>query len=93
MQKQAKSRFNRLLPLVMIGLGVLVVGVVLFNVLNSGAAGSANGGPKLAVDKQEINLGDVKLGQTVSAAFTITNTGSAPLRFTEAPYIELKEGC
>jgi len=51
------------------------------------------GAPKLKVDKESINLGDRKVGQLVSASFEITNVGDQPLRFTEAPYIEVAAGC
>ena len=51
------------------------------------------GGPKLQVDQQQVDFGDVRLGTPVSASFTLTNIGDRPLRFTEQPWIEVKEGC
>jgi hypothetical protein len=51
------------------------------------------GAPRLKVDKESIDLGDRKVGQLVSASFEITNVGDQPLRFTEAPYIEVAAGC
>jgi hypothetical protein len=51
------------------------------------------GAPRLQVDQEKIDLGDVKLGQTVKVAFTLNNSGDQPLRFSEAPYIEVVEGC
>jgi hypothetical protein len=51
------------------------------------------GAPKLKLDQPKIDLGDVKLGQTVSASFTVSNVGDQPLKFSEAPYIEVIEGC
>lgn len=51
------------------------------------------GASRLKVDKEEVNLGDVKLGQTVEASFQLTNVGDKTLQFTKAPYIEVKEGC
>ena len=51
------------------------------------------GAPSLQADKQKVDLGQVKLGQNVKVAFVLTNVGDKPLRFTEAPYIEVKEGC
>ena len=62
---------------------------------------SANGSPSnpwsgsasLSVDQEEIDLGDVRLGESVQVSFQITNIGDQTLRFTEAPYIELKAGC
>ncbi len=64
--------------------------------LHSGSGPSspaANSGPKLAADKEKIDLGNVPLGQTVSVSFEITNVGDQLLQFSEAPYIEVKEGC
>jgi hypothetical protein len=51
------------------------------------------GAPKLKVDKESIDLGDRKVGQPVSVSFEITNVGDQPLRFSEAPYIEVAAGC
>ena len=51
------------------------------------------GQPSLAADREEIDFGDVKLGKTVTASFVLTNVGDETLRFTEIPYVELKEGC
>ena len=51
------------------------------------------GQPSLRADRNEIDLGDVKLGKTVTASFVLTNVGDETLRFSEIPYVELKEGC
>lgn len=51
------------------------------------------GGPGLKADKEKVDLGDVKLGQTVQVSFEIRNVGDRPLKFSKAPYIEVKEGC
>ena len=51
------------------------------------------GAPAIEVSHTEINLGDVKLGQWVQAEFKVTNVGDQPLKFSEAPYIFVKEGC
>ena len=51
------------------------------------------GSPSLKVDKDKIDLGDEKLGNTVAVAFDVTNVGDQPLRFSEQPYVEVVEGC
>ena len=51
------------------------------------------GAPRLNVNNELVNLGDVKLDRTVEASFLVTNTGDQTLRFTDAPYIEVLEGC
>jgi hypothetical protein len=47
----------------------------------------------LKVDKEKVDLGDVKLGQTVMVSFQLTNLGDKTLKFTKAPYVEVLEGC
>ncbi len=51
------------------------------------------GQPRLKVDKELVDLGNVRLGQTVEASFMVTNVGDKPLVFEEVPYIEVVEGC
>jgi hypothetical protein len=79
--------------LILIAVGALAIVVAAAFALTGRTGGASGGTPQVAVDRESINLGDVPVGQTVSAAFTITNTGSEPLRLTEPPYIEVKEGC
>src|SRR3972149_8616595 len=77
---------------------ILIVLVALSNAPRASAPAlepsspAANSGPKLAADKAKIDLGNVRLGQTVNASFEITNVGDQLLQFREAPYIEGKEG-
>ena len=57
------------------------------------SAPEVTGAARLKVDKESVDLGDRKVGQPVSVSFEITNVGDQPLRFTQLPYIEVKEGC
>ena len=57
------------------------------------AAIEVTGSPSLKVDKKEVDLGDVKLSQTVQVSFQLTNVGDQTLQFTKEPYVEVKEGC
>ena len=57
------------------------------------AADTTTGAPKLAVDREKIALGDIKLGKTVRVDFRLTNTGQQPLQILEAPYVEVVQGC
>jgi len=54
---------------------------------------AAAGTPALRVDRTSIDLGDVKLGTFVEAAFVLTNAGGQQLRLAQPPYIEVVEGC
>ena len=79
--------------------GLLLIGTVLFSSLQSDRNSNpdfmpeVSGQPSLEVDREVIDLGDVKLGQTVSATFTLTNVGDRPLRFSQAPVVQVAAGC
>jgi hypothetical protein len=101
-QKSSALDPARLGAVLAIVAGVGVLAVAAFLLLRGSLAASppsagftpqVQGGPRLSADKPKIDLGNVKLGQTVQASFEIANTGDQPLRFSEAPYIEVVEGC
>jgi hypothetical protein len=82
--------FLAIAGLALIGLAVIVIGGQV-----SGNFGelTGSGAPALQVDKEKVDLGDVKLGQPVSVSFKLTNAGTKPLRFSQEPYIQVVEGC
>jgi hypothetical protein len=57
------------------------------------AAIEVTGQPRLKVDQEVVDLGDVALGRPVEVAFVLTNVGDQPLRVTDPPYAEVVEGC
>jgi hypothetical protein len=91
-RRKAKSQ----LPLVLIlgGFALLVLAMALtLRKPSTPFVPAVSGAPSLQADKEKVDLGQVKLGQNVKVAFVLTNVGDQPLRFSEAPYIEVKEGC
>ena len=94
-----KSTGRSNLPLLIALGGFVLVAVAMFALWKSGQPQQATlpvevaGQPSLKVDKEEIDFGDVKVGDQVSASFTLTNIGDKTLRFTDDPYIEVREGC
>ena len=54
---------------------------------------TVHGAPSLLVEPESYDFGDVKLEETVSVAFEISNVGDQPLEFSRAPYVEVLEGC
>jgi len=49
--------------------------------------------PAISVDNERFDYGDIRLGTTVKTEFNITNIGTEDLKFTNRPYVEVKEGC
>jgi hypothetical protein len=94
--KKRRQQNKPWLPIVVAVAGIALLGLA-FWALRGKPSNSANievtGSPSLKADKEEVNLGDVKLGQTVDVSFQLTNVGDQTLRFSEAPYIEVVEGC
>ena len=60
---------------------------------NPNPASIEGGVPRLAVDREQIDFGDVPVGQVVTASFELTNTGTSTLSFTGEPTVQLKAGC
>ena len=84
-------------PLAVLGAGgfLLLLGAVFAfsQPSKSGEIIGDSGTPILTVDKEKVDLGDVKLGQTVQVSFQVTNAGDGTLRFIREPYVEVKAGC
>jgi MYXO-CTERM domain-containing protein len=92
-----RKQVNRKTPILVIVGGVLLLGLVAFFALRRQPSApfqpQVTGAPGIQVDKEKVDLGQVKLGVNTKVSFKVTNVGDQSLRFTEAPYIELKEGC
>jgi hypothetical protein len=92
--ERIKSKLLRAAPMIA---GFVLVLLALWGLNPGGIFTRGNvevaGKPELKADQELIDLGDVKLGETVSAAFQITNVGDKTLEFTKKPYVEIVEGC
>jgi hypothetical protein len=79
--------------------GLVLLAAIAFAFLGNGGGPGSNftpevkGAPRLKANRQKIDLGNIKLGQTVQASFDIVNVGDQTLRLTQAPFIEVVEGC
>lgn len=51
------------------------------------------GGPRLVVDRKEIDFGQVRFEKLVLARFRLKNAGDEPLRVATGPRVEVVEGC
>jgi cell division septal protein FtsQ len=95
--KQKQKPKKSMLPIWLALTGVALVLVAGFVYLSSKSPAEATvevkGSASLKVDKEKIDHGELKLGDTVRDDITVTNVGDQPLRFAEAPFVEVKEGC
>lgn len=94
-KKHAQTRKTRQLLMIGAGLALVLLGVWAMDLggLRSQTMLQVSGTPDLQVDKELVDLGEVKLGTPVEVSFELTNTGEGPLRFTKAPFVEAVEGC
>lgn len=95
-QKKRQRKTTKWLPILIALGGLLVVALAFLALRERSIAGSeteSTGTPILKVDKEKVDLGDVRLNQPVQVSFQITNEGDGLLRFLKEPYIEVAEGC
>lgn len=96
-----KKSFQEIIPtpLLLVLAGMILVAGALFAVWKAGQPGTSQvpvevkGSPSLQISQDKVDLGDVKLGKTVSVDFQLANVGDQTLRFSEKPYVEVVEGC
>jgi hypothetical protein len=97
LSRKRKPKKRALWPFVVAGIGALMIlASVIIMVLKPHGRSSqeiTGGTPAIQVDRQTIDCGGVKLGTNLTFDINVTNTGTGTLRFAEAPYIEVVEGC
>ena len=86
-KKNTPNRPNTLIVL-LIG-GLLLIAAGLYFALGMGERGT----PRLVVEPASLDYGIVHFGEEKTFTLTLLNTGDGTLRFKEAPYIEVLEGC
>ncbi len=94
--KKRQQRNKPWLPVIVALIGVALLGLAFWGLRGKPASKAdieVTGAPALKADREKVDLGDVKLGKTVEVSFQLTNVGDQTLRFSEAPYIEVVEGC
>jgi len=95
-RRRKTSRRSSLIPGILLAGGAALLGLAAFALFGGEReefVPEVAGAAALRVDRQEEDLGDVRLGQPVRVAFELTNVGDRQLLFTEAPYVEVAEGC
>ncbi len=90
-KKRRKQKQRKQFPWLPVALGGILLVIAAFFFANRSADGG--GTASIRVDRQKIDYGYVKFGETKSFAIQVTNTGNGSLRFKEKPYIEVLKGC
>jgi hypothetical protein len=94
-----KARQRNLAPIVVVGSILLLVAAGLLYTMNRSDAGqpavpvTVQGSPRLHVDQELIDFGDVPVGKMVTASFTLSNVGDQALTISHPPVPEVLEGC
>lgn len=98
-RRKHRSARRRISPLLILA-GIAALALAAIAALNAGTQPQAQGvpietrgAPKLKVDFETIDLGNLPLGTTTRATFRLSNTGDQPLRLAKAPWVEVLEGC
>ncbi len=69
---------------------LLIAGLAVLSMAGSGAAKT---GPRLAVDREQIDFGRVPLDKAIKAEFKVTNTGDTPLTLDASAPVQVLKGC
>lgn len=73
---------------------VVVAGIFLTaNVSTAGYVPEVKGAPSLKVEQPYVDLGTMHWNQPAKVSYVLHNVGDQPLRITETPTIQVKEGC
>lgn len=98
-RRQYEERNKRLkiaIPILIVSMiSALALGYSLFTQANSPArpANARLGGPRLQVDRDQIDLGNQHLGATVRAIFNLKNAGDSALNLNVPRTVTLLQGC
>lgn len=72
--------------LILVGIGVWFLSTTI-------EVGPGSTGPRLSMNAERLDFGDVKLGKTVRAEFVVTNTGDRNLTLDSSTPVRVVEGC
>lgn len=100
MRHERRKKIRQRKTLIALVAGGLILIAASFAIANAASKNRADlslvevsGQPSLKVDQEIIDYGDVKLNTNLDFTLRLTNVGDQPLRISETPTIEVKEGC
>ena len=91
-KRKQKEKQSKQLLIGLVSGGIALIAIALF--LAFGGSSKDDGGtPVVSVDQGLIDYGVVKFNTELAFEVTVTNEGDGTLRFSEVPYIEVRDGC
>ena len=97
-QRQLKKNQRNILFFMVVGgllliVAAIIIGQSAWTNRSDSLLIEVSGKPSLKVDQELIDYGDVKLNTNLTFELQLTNVGDQPLKISETPYVEVKEGC
>ena len=94
-EEQRKATMKKFIPVAIVFLVAVFVLFVGLTTLTQTSAQTIQGtvGPRLQVDRDNLDLGNQPLGKTVRAAFTVKNVGDGTLKLDVPRVASLLTGC
>lgn len=84
---------KRILPLLIVGAGLLLVGGMIALLSVGGSRDTGGGTPRLVVEQEVFDYGDVALNTPITTTFVLRNEGDGMLRILNTPQVEVRAGC
>ena len=91
-KKKQKEKQSKRLLIGLVSGGIALIAFALFMAFG-GSSKDDGGTPVVSVDQELIDYGVVKFNTGLAFEVTVTNEGDGMLRFSEVPYIEVRDGC
>jgi hypothetical protein len=75
------------------GLALLLVGVLVWVLIQPSYTPEVTGRPNFVIDQTRLDYGDVRNNTSVTAAFHVRNTGDQPLIIGNHVHVQVVDGC
>ncbi len=91
---EQQARLWKTVPLLVVGILALIgAGLVAYGTFSRSSDVQGVAGPRLQLDRDQIDMGDQHFNTTVRAMFRITNTGDGTLKLDAPKVASVVEGC